>query len=202
MKITKRDLVKVLRGEITIDEAKMNMTESLLRESEPTMAMQQTDPTMYENDSVDMQIDKFLLDADPTGQKTQKEHRRDSSRLLLEAEPPPPPPAPAGAPPEGGDNVADPNAGKPKQPAKKLDLVSFASDIARLVEKSDNLLDVKGAIVRRALNYVSKNYDPKQAKDIAQILENNFGVSAEPGSDPYDDETAPNAVGAGVGLQG
>lgn len=198
MKITKRDLVKVLRGEMTIKEAKESYAGPLW-ESTPTLAMTQTDPTMYENDSVDMQVDKFLLDADPSGQKTQQESRRDRSQWLHEAEGgAPPSPAPDAA----GDNVADPNTGKPQQPAKKLDLVSFASDIARLVEKSDNLLDVKGAIVRRALNYVSKNYDPKQAKDVAQILENNFGVSAEPGSDPYDDESAPNAVGAGSGLQG
>lgn len=206
MKITKRDLVKVLKGEITIQEAKNRVPHAdLLRESMPTLPMQQTDPTMYENDSVDMQVDKFLLDVDPSGQKNQQEARRDSSRWLHEVaglyeEEGGAPPAPT--PDAAGDNTADPNAGKPQHPAKKLDLVSFASDIARLVEKSDNLLDVKGAIVRRALNYVSKNYDPKQAKDIAQILENNFGVSAEPGSDPYDDETAPNAVGAGVGLQG
>lgn len=180
MRIRKRDLARIVRGELTIDEARVR---GLLIENEPAPQVQQTDPTQYENASLDAQVDKFILDADPSGQgQTQESLVREADD---EASPP-----------------SDPNLGKPPVPTKRLDMMSFATDIARLVEKSENLLDIKGTIVRRALNYVSKNYDPKQAKDVAQILENNFGVSAEPGTDPYEDETAPSAVGAGAsGLQ-
>lgn len=182
IKLRKRDLARLVRGDLTLNEARKA---GLIIETTPTPQMQQTDPTMYQNDSLDAQIDKFLLEYDPGAEQTTVAAANEA--FLREA---------------GEEAVAapaaDPNAGKPPQPAKKLDMMSFASDVARLVEKSDMLLDVKGTIVRRALNYITKNYDPKQAKDVAQILENNFGVSSEPGSDPYEDESAPFAVGAGA----
>ena len=182
IKLRKRDLARLVRGDLTLEAARR---EGLIFETNPTPQMQQTDPTMYENDSLDIQVDKFLLQYDPGSEQSTAPQANEA--FLREADE------------EGGEApVADPNAGKPPQPAKKLDMMSFASDIARLVEKSDMLLDVKGTIVRRALNYVTKNYDPKQAADIAQILENNFGVNAETGSDPYEDESAPFAVGAGA----
>lgn len=179
IKLRKQDLRKLVTGKLTLENARRG---GLIIETSPTQQMQQTDPTMYENDSVDVQIDKFLLQADPNAKSNTNES------FLFEAEgDAPPPPTPA-----------DPNAGKPSLPTKRLDMMSFASDIARLVEKSDSLLDIEGVIVRRALNYVTKNYDIKQAKDIAQILENNFGVKSDVGSDSYEDEFAPYAVGAGM----
>lgn len=181
IKLKKKDLARIVRGELTLESAKKS---GLVFETAPMPQMQQTDPTMYENESIDAQIDKFLLQYDPSSEQTPVASANEM--LLREADE------------EAEQPVADPNAGKPPVPSKRLDMMSFASDIARLVEKSETLLDIKGAIVRRSLNYVTKNYDTKQAKDIAQILQNNFGVSIEPGADPYDDESAPFAVGAGA----
>lgn len=172
IKLRKRDLARLVRGEITLESARHS---GLIFETNPTPQMQQSNPAMYENDSIDAQIDKFLMQADPSGESSGAANES----LLREAE-------------------EDSSAYQQLAPENPLDLMSFATDIARLVEKSDSLLDVKGAIVRRALNYVTKNYDSKQAKDIAQILENNFGVSADPSADPYEDESAPFAVGAGA----
>jgi hypothetical protein len=86
----------------------------------------------------------------------------------------------------------------PPKPVKKMsDLMGFATEVAQLVEKSDALLDVKGAIVRRALNYVTKTYDTKQAKDVERILDANFDIQADPTADSYEDVDVPLAQGAG-----
>jgi hypothetical protein len=77
--------------------------------------------------------------------------------------------------------------------------VSFADGIARLAEKFENVIDIKGTIVRRAINYVTKNYDPKQAKTVQQVLAGNFGleVTDNPSMDDGEGDKTPVAKGAG-----
>lgn len=170
------DYQKILKGELTLESARRS---GLLIEDVPVLT-KASDPTMLENDSLDAQVDKFLLQADKSdGNPAPKQES-----FLREADEETPPPAPTPAAP----------AGPP------IDAVAFCDSVARLVEKSDNLLDVKGTIIRRALNYVTKNYDAKQAKEVQQVLEGNFGLTPD-ASDPYEDDVAPPATGAGSGLQ-
>jgi hypothetical protein len=183
MKIKKSHLLRIVRGELTVTEAKK--LGYILSESLPqpdASEFLQSDPTMYENTSVDAQVDKFIMQADTGGQE----------------------PPPAGQPAPAQESFlreADedaPAAAAPPKPVKKMtDLMGFASDVAQLVQKSETLLDIKGAIVRRALNYVTKNYDQKQAKDVERILDANFDIQADPTADSYEDVDVPLAQGAG-----
>lgn len=148
-----------------------------------------TDPTKFENDSLDAQVDRLLLQADGDKDETgapKVESRRSLRALIMEAGDDEQP-APV-TPPQGQ-----------QAPQQQIDTMSFCDAVARLVEKADSLLDIKGTIVRRALNYVSKNYDQKQAQEVQQVLEGNFNLAPD-GSDTYSDENVPAAVGAGPEL--
>jgi hypothetical protein len=184
MKIKKNHLMRIVRGDITLAEAKK--LGYVLNESLPEPSADQflqSDPLMYENTSIDSQVDKFIMQADSGGQEPGPGETPAPAQesFLREAEED----DAAGAPP-------------PPKPVKKMsDLMGFATEVAQLVEKSDALLDVKGAIVRRALNYVTKTYDTKQAKDVERILDANFDIQADPTADSYEDVDVPLAQGAG-----
>ncbi len=220
MKLLKRDIAKVLRGELTIDEAKRRCKLPLIKESkklirEDSVLMSKVNPEMYENDSLDSQVDKLFVQgetqqsqkemgfpkqtpAEPVGTALESCYFGMNLNLIMEAGeddvvPPPTEIAQQDSTPESTQNNTDAeNIG--------LDYVAFADNIARIVEKHESLLDIRGTIVRRALNWVTKNYDAKQTKEIKQILEMNFGITVDNNNDLYQDDHAPNAKGAGPEL--
>jgi hypothetical protein len=115
---------------------------------------------MFEGDSLDIQVDKFLMGyEDEAGAK------------------------------EGTD----------------FDAVSFADNVANLVDKHEALLDIKSCIVRRCLNRVQKQYDDNTAKRVQDILDSNFELTPDNSNvDKYNDEKypAPAADRAGPSLSG
>jgi hypothetical protein len=82
--------------------------------------------------------------------------------------------------------------------------VDFASDIATLVERANELLDLDGAIARRAYNYVTQNHGSEAAKNFKQVLEANFDIFVDSQPDMEGERNAqrPAAVGAGAGSGG
>lgn len=191
MKLRKSDLKRVLNGEISLAEAKKRA--KLLEDTMP--AVQVTNPEMLENDSLDVQVDRFLMQGESDSSKQAMGMAPQTESLLREEG------EDAGAAPVTDPaQQQEPPSPQPTGGGQDLDLVTFADNLARLIEKHETLLDIKGTIVRRALNYVTKNYDAKQSKELAQILEGNFGITVD-GKDPYDDDQAPPAQGAGSSLQ-
>lgn len=83
-------------------------------------------------------------------------------------------------------------------------VVDFASDVANLVDRADQLLDLKGTVARRAYNYVSQNHGPDAADNFKQVLEGNFQIYVEPQPDAEGERNFnnPAAVGAGAGSGG
>jgi len=83
-------------------------------------------------------------------------------------------------------------------------VVDFASDIANLVDRADQLLDLYGTIARRAYNYVVENHGPDAAENFKQVIEANFQIYIEPQPDMEGERNFnnPAAVGAGAGSGG
>lgn len=83
-------------------------------------------------------------------------------------------------------------------------VVDFASDIANVVERANELLDLDGTIARRAYNYVSENHGPDAAENFKQVIEANFQIFIEPQPDAEGERNFnnPAAVGAGAGSGG
>lgn len=144
-------------------------------------------------DSLDDQIDKFLIDYETEAKRTKSEgtNFRDlTRRFLLEA-----------GEDEGGDKEKDEEGGDEtpeKLPADDIDMGSYVSDVMRLVENFDSLLEVHNTILRRAKNYILKNYEPDAGTTFDDHLSEGYGM--EIGKSKYDAESeiqAPKAAAAG-----
>jgi hypothetical protein len=83
----------------------------------------------------------------------------------------------------------DESDGKPE-----INLETFASEVARLIQNAEYLLDIKGTILQMAENYVKNAYDEASAEGLVEILDRDYSISAE---SKQDEEANTNfAVGA------
>lgn len=81
---------------------------------------------------------------------------------------------------------------KPNRP--EMNLESFASEVARLIENANVLLDIKGTILEMAHNYVQNAHGDDVAADFLEVMDTQYDVSNE---DKQDHNTSNNiAVGA------
>lgn len=101
----------------------------------------------------------------------------------------------------GGANKERSEDGEGQQ---DFSVVDFASDVANLVDRANELLDLDGTMARRAYNYVSENHGPDAAENFKQVLEGNFQIFIEAQPDMEGERNAmrPAAVGAGAGSGG
>ena len=84
----------------------------------------------------------------------------------------------------------------------QLDVATFALKVARLAEVPEKVLDLKDAIINRAIQYISSNYDDLVAKEVEQTLMDNYQLALpeeEVEKVVASDLPAPAAVGAGPG---
>lgn len=75
-----------------------------------------------------------------------------------------------------------------------LDVDSFTKRVARLAISYDVLLDVKTAVVNRAIDFLLENYSQGQVDEFKEILDEQFDFNL---SGPPETPEAPIAVGAG-----
>lgn len=150
-------------------------------------------------DSLDAQVDKYLSDYEAEAKKSKNEglnFRMMTRRFLIEA-----------GEDEGDEKSdkegksADEEAGKEldKLTAEDIDVRSFASDVMRLVDNYDNLLEVRNTLLRRAVNYLSKGYEKDVADAFKEELMETYGVEiGKSKADIADEEfPAPKAGAAG-----
>ncbi len=180
--------------------------------------MESTDATRLTMDSVDDQIDSFLIsferDSIVKDEDNIMESLRDMSlRTLLEQGDA----AEEAEDAEGGDveEEADEEAAEdlpepagseditveePLEPPRlPLDMDIFAKKVARLVENGPTLLEVETVIVNRALNYLRENYDEQHAKSLLEVLDDQFDFNID---NPGQPKETPFAVGAYAGGTG
>jgi len=83
-----------------------------------------------------------------------------------------------------------------------LDVITFATKVARLAEIPEKILDLKDAIINRAIHYLQTNYDENVAKEFETALMDKFQLAVpeeEVEKLVASDLPAPPAVGAGPG---
>ncbi len=84
----------------------------------------------------------------------------------------------------------------------ELDIATFALKVARLAEIPEKVLDLKDAIINRAIQYLETNYDDNVAKEFETALMDKFQLAVpeeEVEKLVASDLPAPPAVGAGPG---
>lgn len=197
----------------------MRVKRSKLHEEEMKSLLSPTvpgDSAQPQNISVDMKIDKYFLqyerEASPsqefgTSGLVESLKGKSLASWLFEADdatdmPPeaPPPdlgggdspmgPGDAGGAPEGGETAEEP------VPTPNLNLNLFATQLSRLINNYDTLLDPKTVILNRAKVYIQKNYNLTMATELLAILEKQFGISQRSSIQKSQDVQAPLSVGA------
>jgi len=102
-------------------------------------------------DSLDAQIDKYLSQYESEAKSAKNEglNFRSMTRQFLIKE-------------EGEEEEEAPEEGEeeeaPELTTEDIDVQSFSSSVVRLVDNYDSLLEIRNTILRRAANFLSKNY--------------------------------------------
>jgi len=145
-------------------------------------------------DSLDDQIDRYFNDYESEAKSAKVESRdwRRTLRRLFEAE---------------GDEAAEAEE-TPETPTKlsadDIRVDSFLDSVMRLIDNYDSLLEVRNTILRRAVNFLNKNYEPDVAQQFKDSLRDAYGFDIGKSTRDVSDEQFPappadRASGSGGG---
>jgi hypothetical protein len=200
--MNEKDLIQMIREQFSL---------ILLEQEEETP--QGDEPDAKPSSSVDEQIDELLLQYEKLSspdeeQMLQEMISKGSLRFILEQEEPE-----EEAEEEAEEEViedvdeedaddAEDDSMVPEEVTPSIDIGTFATKVARLAEMPEKVLDLKNAIINRAVQYLEQNYDDNVAKDFENALLDRFQLSV-PATEIENlvaaDLPAPPAVGAGSG---
>jgi hypothetical protein len=177
IRIGLRELRKILREEILLEE-----------ENKAT--------DQPGEDSIDMQIDRYFMDFETEARSLKKEGRdwHRTMRRLMEADED-----------ESEDEKEDEGEKEEKKPEKgtadDIEIESFVNGIIRLIDNYDSLLEVRNTILRRASNFLNKNYDTEVVDAFHGKLKDDHGMEIGKSRDEYfsDNFSAPISDRAGGG---
>lgn len=184
-----------------VQESPLQQLVRLLREDDQNLPEKET------GDSLDAQVDRYLSDYEASSRTAKHEgrdFRRTVKRLMSEA----------GDDDEldlGGDDAGgeaetetEPAPEPTKPSAGDIDIEEFANSVARLIQNYDTLLEVQSTLIRRATNFVSKNYDQTVIDGFETAMRDKHGLVDGETKQEVDDEmfAAPAADRAGPGGAG
>lgn len=193
---------------------------NVVKENQKSVLDSMTDSTRLSLDSVDDQIDSYIIKFEKESVDAAKSEEemifealrtRSMLRFLLEQDDAPQDLSAADELPDEDPDEEDPQGSEAVKPDLKpaplvtspMDIDAFTKKVARLVMMSDRLLDVQSVIINRALMFLKKNYTDEHVGRMREILETQFDFN-------MGDETefvAPDAEGSegkptGPGLGG
>tara|TARA_R110000851_G_scaffold115875_1_gene241872 strand:- start:217 stop:825 length:609 start_codon:yes stop_codon:yes gene_type:complete len=197
--MNEKDLIQMIREQFSL---------MLLEQEEETP--QGDEPDTKSSSSVDDQIDELFLQYEKLSlpdeeQMLQEMISKGSLRFILEQEEPEEEAEEEEAiedvDEEDADDAED-DSMVPDEVSPSIDIGTFATKVARLAEMPEKVLDLKNAIINRAVQYLEQNYDDNVAKDFENALLDRFQL-AVPENEIENlvaaDLPAPPAVGAGSG---
>jgi hypothetical protein len=154
-------------------------------------------------DSLDKQVDKYITQYETDAKKTdnatggpntsQMEHIdwRDLVKgVIIEA-------GQGDKDTQGGPEDAAPGADElmgddsDKLTLDDLDVAKFADDMVRLIENYDSLLEVKNTLMRRARNFLAKNYNDEVLNAFDDTMRDDHGLVSGMDKQSVDDERFP-----------
>lgn len=177
IKIRLGDLKRILKEEID---------STSLHEGEETEKVEKEDG----NDSLDTQVDKYLgeYEAEAKSAKTEgTDWRRTVRRIVEEAD-------------DDEDDILGSDAEDPSKLSEDdIDVGSFTNSVIRLIDNYDSLLEVRNTILRRASNFLNKNYDSSVVEQFKDNLREDHGLEIGKSQEETqaDEFAAPNAGAAG-----
>lgn len=143
-------------------------------------------------DSLDAQVDKYFIDYEKEAktQKTESRHRYRTLKSLMT---------------EANDDAITAAGGTSSNPgaSQDFDVEKFATNVARLIENYDNVIEFKDTLLKRAINFLNKGYDDQVIDGFKSIMKEQYSlVSGKSQFDIEDDFEAPRAANAGPGGDG
>lgn len=141
-------------------------------------------------DSIDDQIDKYLSQYESQAKEDSKNKFESVTysrlthdwRSLTEA--------------EKEDKEKD--AAPEKSKLEDINMGSFVSDVMRLVENYESLLEIKNTILRRTANFLAENYEGDALQSFKEELLESYGLEiGQSASEKEDEIQAPKAGAAG-----
>ena len=181
IKIRLGDLKRILKEEVDY---------SILKEGDEDDSVEKEDG----NDSLDNQVDKYLgeYEAEAKSAKTEgTDWRRTVRRIVEEAE---------DNETADEDNILGADAEAPSKLSEDdIDINSFANSVIRLIDNYDSLLEVRNTILRRASNFLNKNYDASVVEQFKDSLREDHGLEIGKSQEQTqaDEFAAPSAGAAG-----
>lgn len=163
---------------------------SLLSENFRSLLSEESKVKEEPGDSLDSQVDKFLIDYESEAKRAKNEgldFRMMVRHLLREEDE------------EAADDSKDAedevsSASSPDD----IDMGSYVASVMRLVDNYDNLLEVRNTILRRAKNYIAKNYQKEALEIFDDNLRETYGMEVgETKSEKQDRFQPPKAGAAG-----
>lgn len=124
------------------------------------------DPVDKGETSLDSQVDRLFLSYEKEARHTKNEgknYRDMTRRFLTEAD-------------EDAEKKDKEVVDAPKGSRDDIDVESFAESIVRLVDNYDSLLDVRDTLIRRAQEFLGKNYNPATVADFKSVMRDTFDV--------------------------
>jgi len=144
-------------------------------------------------DSIDRQIDRYLINYESESKLAKaegKDFRMTLRRFLLEAEE------------ATEDESADSLPPIKKLKYEDIDIKNFLNSVMRLVDNYDALLEVRNAILRRAVNFLIKGYDKDVSESFKDDLDDTYGIQIGKSKSEVEDDNhqSPIADRAGPSL--
>ena len=149
---------------------------------------------LYEKRAIRDEEDKLMESLNKTSLKYLFEQEEEAAAEEAPAEEP--------AEPTGSEAATAPAA--ESEPVPDIDIDKFTIKVARLIMNHRQLLDVETAIINRTKNFLDENYGDKFVVRYLDILEEQFGITAQE-FEMTTIEDAPFAIGAnpaGAGMSG
>lgn len=149
MKIQLKELKKIIRDSVAhlLEAKKSSKVES--------------------EDSLDSQIDSYFAKYEKEATSVKKEgfdFRIMTKNFLLEA--------------EGDEESKDdkPEDVPAELTVEDINVESFTNSVVRLIDNYDSLLEVRDTVVRRAVNFLSRSYEPSVIETFKEILEEQYDI--------------------------
>ena len=96
----------------------------------------------------------------------------------------------------GAEGMTDDDDDTNKLTMEDLDVAKFADDVVRLIENYDSLLEVKATLMRRARNFLQKNYQEEVLQAFDNVMRDDHGMVPGQDKQSVDDERFPAPAAA------
>jgi len=194
-------------------EAKRGRMDTYLRviEEAPMDAADdsQAHVTGASGDSLDEQVDRYLMQYESESKKTDQATQGPGSTAQMEAmdwrdlvkgvlieagQGDKDAQGPDDAAPGADDMMGDDDSGKLTM--EDIDIAKFCDDVVRLIENYDSLLEVKATLMRRARNFLKKNYNEEALSAFDNVMRDDHGMVPGQDKQSVDDERFPAPAAA------